>query len=295
MLKCIIARLVYIVFDCAPVGAPIRFNYWMLIKPYCWINLAYEWVYVILCAICTVILIYHAAFTMGDQASGPSSLRHARRLLYQIVDLVCNDEGAGPSDSAGSSPVRPLHAGTSSRFPPLFPNRSQDRTASSSSISEQSRLFGFNSKAGKRGKQQSVKNSVVTNSSSKKIMWSRECLCLASSLHDSTPTSREKMLLASNGLGIKRLDFCRDAKSEEIDAVVLAAFPKLIGLGYEFLITDRKSSRLVVIATPAEGMTITYLKDIVLQSKLYIRPINGDVEVTVLNLHNIISECTYSS
>ena len=85
------------------------------------------------------------------------------------------------------------------------------------------------------------------------------------------------MLLATNGLGINRLDYCRDAKSEEIDTLIMAAFPKLIELGYEFLITDQKSSRLVLIATPAVGMTITYMKDIVLQSKLYIRPINGNV------------------
>ena len=91
------------------------------------------------------------------------------------------------------------------------------------------------------------------------------------------------MILAANGLGIKRLDFNKHATSEDIEAIIYAAYPKLIGLGYNLLTTDRKSCTLVVIATPpAEGMTITYLKDIVLQSKLYIRPLNGDVEVMVV-------------
>ena len=131
-----------------------------------------------------------------------------------------------------------------------------------------------------------MKNLTVNSSSKKKVVWSRECYCLAGHLHDWVPSSREKMILAANGLGIKRLDFNKDATSEDIEAIIYAAYPKLIGLGYEFLITDRKSCTLVVIATPAEGMTITYLKDIVLQSKLYIRPLNGDVEVMVVTFNN---------
>ena len=195
-----------------------------------------------------------------EQTSEPS-INHARRLLYQIVDLVFKDDGDGASTSRSDSPARqPNVCGTSSRFPPLLSSQARTapgNTATQSSITEHSRLFGFNSKAGKRGKQ-SMKNSAVINSSSKKkVVWSRECYCLAGHLHDWVPSSRVKMILAANGLGIKRLDFNKDATSEDIEAIIYDAYPKLIGLGYEFLITDRKSCTLVVIATPAEGMTIT--------------------------------------
>ena len=55
MLKCNITCLVYIVSDRAQVGAPIRFNYWVLIKPYTVGLICVMNVYVIRCAICTVI------------------------------------------------------------------------------------------------------------------------------------------------------------------------------------------------------------------------------------------------
>ena len=101
-------------------------------------------------------------------------------------------------------------------------------------------------------------------------------------MHDWIPSCREEMILAANRLAINRLLFHKDAKSEDINTVFLAAYPKLIELGYKFLITDQKSCRLVVIDTPAEGMPITNLKDIILQSRLYIRPINGDIEVMLV-------------
>ena len=67
---------------------------------------------------------------------------------------------------------------------------------------------GFNFKTGKRGKQ-SMKNLTVNSSSKKKVVWTHECYYLAGHLHNWVPSSQEKMILAANGLGIKRLDFTK--------------------------------------------------------------------------------------
>ena len=93
-------------------------------------------------------------------------------------------------------------------------------------------------------------------------------------------SSAQKMELASVGLGLKNLTFHKMATNEEIEAVIYEAFPKLAGLDFEFLRTG-SHQKLMVISRPAQGMTITYLRDIVQQSKMYIRPLQSVAVSTV--------------
>ena len=60
---------------------------------------------------------------------------------------------------------------------------------------------------------------------------------------------------------------------------ILDAFPKLSeGGGYELLRTAEGNNKLLdVIPVPPGGYTASFLKDIVMQAKVYIRPIQKDL------------------
>ena len=75
------------------------------------------------------------------------------------------------------------------------------------------------------------------------------------------------MDLALLGLGLKRLSFNTNAGLQEISAVIYDSFPQLSGCGYKMLRSGTTRRKLVVIRTPPEGMTVSYLRDLVQQSK----------------------------
>ena len=65
----------------------------------------------------------------------------------------------------------------------------------------------------------------------------------------------------------------------------MAAFPKLAeGGGYELMRTKQNNNReLRVIPPLSDGYTAEYLKAIVGQAKLYIRPIQKDLSIAPMN------------
>jgi len=87
------------------------------------------------------------------------------------------------------------------------------------------------------------------------------------------------MALASSGLGLKRLTFSQNGDDAHIWNVLKNAFPKLAEVSYELLRPNPHSKKLLVIAVPPNGFTIPYLKDVVGQAKLYVRPASKDLEV----------------
>ena len=62
---------------------------------------------------------------------------------------------------------------------------------------------------------------------------------------------------------------------------LLDAFPKLReGGGYELLRTAEGNTKLLdVIPVPPGGYTASFLKDIVMQAKVYIRPVQKDLSL----------------
>ena len=62
-------------------------------------------------------------------------------------------------------------------------------------------------------------------------------------------------------------------------------FPLLMGQGgFDILQPAEQSKTLMVISPPPSGMTVPYLKDVVNQSKSYLRPSIEDIEVCVFAL-----------
>lgn len=119
-------------------------------------------------------------------------------------------------------------------------------------------------------------------------MWEHEFICLASCGQQEPPTPFEKAELMRAGLGPKKLCLLEYGSTSEFKQEILEAFPKLrLGGGYELLRTATKNNRIIsVIPRPPGGYTADYVKNIVCQAKVYIRPIQQDLCVRSVSLED---------
>ena len=112
----------------------------------------------------------------------------------------------------------------------------------------------------------------------KRTVWTKDCVCLSLRYQDWIPTIQQKIYLTNSKLGLKRLQFDLDGDGAHIEKTVINAFPKLSDAGsFRLLRVADRSKQLVDISKPLK-MTVPYLKDIVGQAKLYVRP-DEDIEV----------------
>ena len=122
--------------------------------------------------------------------------------------------------------------------------------------------------------------------------WKKESICLSSCDQCSIPTTEERMELACMGLRLKELQFDVDGGPVHIHEVILEKYPQLEASGgYSLLRLAENSPKLVEIETPDGGLTVPYLKDIVRQAKLYIRPLqceilSDDIKPTITQVGN---------
>ena len=87
------------------------------------------------------------------------------------------------------------------------------------------------------------------------------------------------MKLAQMGLGFQELKFELEGDSDHIHTIILQAYPALETCGgYSLLRLGSGSSSLVMIEPPRGGFTVRYLHDILKTAKLFIRPIQKDIE-----------------
>ena len=219
----------------------------------------------------------------------------ARRLLLRAVDLVSDDDAATnrESSTASSSSSSSSRASLSATAPldgqsTLWLRRESGQVPSRENRAtqvreEQQRLFGFNSRARGKRKATTTKTSTAVKKPAKKAVWSRDCLCMRLTDQDWIPSTEEKITLAAAGLGLKRLSFMQDGDDRHIKDVVYDAFPQLIGRGgFDILRPGEQSKTLMVVSPPPDGLTVPYLKDVVNQSKIYIRPSAEDIEVSLM-------------
>ena len=131
---------------------------------------------------------------------------------------------------------------------------------------------------------------------SKPISWKKATICLRSRLQKKGPDMQEKMILAKAGLGLKELMFDSDGDALHIHHVINDAFQQLEKTGgYTLLRLASNSSTLLEIEPPKGGMNVKYLRDILKSAKLFIRPLQSDVNVDEINLADSESEvCTAS-
>ena len=109
--------------------------------------------------------------------------------------------------------------------------------------------------------------------------WKKETVYLRFKDQTREPDTVKKMELAKVSLGLKELSFNADGDALHIHTIVTGAFKQLEDCdGYTLLRLASNSTQLIKIESPKRGLTVTYLKDIVKPAKLFVRPLQLDIE-----------------
>ena len=188
-----------------------------------------------------------------------ASNRTTKDFLSQAASLLTPASNAAPSTrSASGIPWQQDPAGSShrKRFNIFRPQVSQQR----------SRSVSVPRKAKKRKLQ----------------FWEHCFCCLASTTQCSPPGPMDRGRLMQAGLGGETLSIMESADAEDLHHDLLEAFPKLrAGGGYELLRTSERNNRtLDVIPPPLSGYTVAYFKSVAGQAKIYVRPLQKDLDLT---------------
>lgn len=222
-------------------------------------------------------------------------------LLLDAVNQLENSSRDGasstPNGSCSNVPVESLtrpSTSTAARLPAnacraSVDNRPFSSTQSTDSVdTELSHLFSWNSRLGKRSKSRPTRiggsRSVDTSKKKKLKTWTHTFICLSKVSHKWIPDASERTSLKLAGLGEKRLSVFAYGTSSELQDDLFREFPKLSsGGGYEFLRAPETGSReLVVIEMPHDGYSVEYLQAVVKSAKIYIRPLQRDLDMRPL-------------
>lgn len=110
-------------------------------------------------------------------------------------------------------------------------------------------------------------------------MWKKECICLKDSEQEIKPSSEEKIKLAKIGLGLHKLVFEANGNAEHVHNTILDKFPVLEYCGgYSLLQLASNSHNFIEIDSPEGGTTVPFLRDVLNQAKLYIRPLQHTID-----------------
>ena len=191
--------------------------------------------------------------------------QHARNLLMRAVESL-QDTGTGPVSRPNM---------TAPQSEPQTSSSSQSRTQSM--LSERNRLFNFGFKrSGGKNESKSTKKKRLS-------MWTHDFVCLANTACTKPPTSLHAGELLRAGLGRKQLTMFGFGDSSDFHSEIMNAFPDLKeGGGYELLrVGDSGGQRntLQLIPSPPEGYTVNYVKEVVHQAKVYIRPVQQNLSL----------------
>ena len=107
--------------------------------------------------------------------------------------------------------------------------------------------------------------------------------CLASTTQHNVPNCEEKQYLLVAGLGEKKVSLPEVANANDLTIALKETYPKLQDSGdYELLHARPSSRELNLIHEGEKGYTIDFLKRFVGQGRVYIRPIECDLDLTVM-------------
>ena len=121
-------------------------------------------------------------------------------------------------------------------------------------------------------------------------IFKKDCICLRDCEQSWKPSSEEKMELAKMGLGLREVVFKTDGDAEHIHRVLLDTFPVLEACGGCTLLRLAENSHsMVEIQGPDSGITVIYLKDILNQAKLYIRPLQKDITTEDMKPYSVLN------
>lgn len=111
------------------------------------------------------------------------------------------------------------------------------------------------------------------------MTWTKEAICLRYTDQVKAPDTEETTKLAQMGLGFKEIKFNTDGDARHIHSAIVDAYPELDYCGgYCLMRLGSGSSELVTIEPPRNGLNVRYLRDILKFAKLFIRPLQKDIE-----------------
>ncbi|XP_062514725.1 uncharacterized protein LOC134190287 [Corticium candelabrum] len=210
-----------------------------------------------------------------------SDFDKAKKLLIGAVDAVLSLADQAKQESlrepcSSSAIRRPSFATFGSGRSAETPTREEAISqGASASMEEHRRLFGYRPAKGKGKRSKNVRGARRRCSIS---TWKKDCICLCDKEQSLKPSSEEKIELAKMGLGLGEALFDGDGDAEHIHRVLLEKFPVLEACGgYTLLCLAENSHHMVEIEEPDSGMTVPFLKDVVNQAKLYIRPLQREI------------------
>ena len=105
-------------------------------------------------------------------------------------------------------------------------------------------------------------------------------MCLSSTQVNTPPDSQERAKLQIAGLGEKKISLDIHADAHDVYEELMCQFPKLLdGGGFELLrINDRGAGKMLeVISAPDSGYSVLFLKAVMQQAKIFIRPLQKDL------------------
>ena len=111
--------------------------------------------------------------------------------------------------------------------------------------------------------------------------WTHTWVCLGHMSDDTVPDASERATLKLAGLGERRFAVDVTLTAQELMYQLEAQFPKLVESGgFELLRAEEGGSKeLQSIEMPAGGYTCEYLKAVVHSAKVYIRPLQADLNM----------------
>lgn len=208
------------------------------------------------------------------------SIYHSLKILAQ--SSVAASPSGGPS---GPSPRPSQHhgsgaPGSSKGSSRSFLDRPGDINTPARNIWSPMSILSGKRKAGSTSKPLNP----PTKKKAKVPSWTHVFVCLARMEQDIVPDSSERAVLQIAGLGEKKLQFPIDADSYYIYDELVASFPKLRNSGgFELLRTHDRSKVLIEIEVPPSGYTVSYLKPVVHNAKIFIRPLQKDLPLDPAN------------
>ena len=204
----------------------------------------------------------------------------ASRMAPNPPTRSSDSSGQGSARSRPENVSQPSGSGRTYPYNPIFgPAQERLRTFQSPETCGtqrffQPRSFGYNRRL-------PTSRSAPRSKKKKIAMWQHSFVCLADVGQTRVPTPLEKARLVQAGLGQKEIPFFEHGESSEFHHELLDAFPKLKQAGgYELLRTSEHSNKeVVVIPPPPGGYTASFLKTIVVQAKVYVRPLQHSLSL----------------
>lgn len=164
----------------------------------------------------------------------------------------------------------PLAAGPSTQSTP-----SERRI---SAFEEHRRIFGFKPPTPSLNKGKRSRSHPYATKKKKVVTFTKETICLKYKDQNWLPSTEERIELAKLGLGLKKIVYQADGDAKHIHEMITSSFPVLESCGgYTLLRLGENSRELIPVDGPDSGMSIPFLKDILRQAKLFVRPLQSDI------------------